>query len=113
MTTANAVTGESGYLLLGDIDTHNGGAHIDKTVLDTPIHIPKRQSEWSNSTIQKLINSKVDGLNKLGRLFEEGGEPLSKRIKRSRNGNIHFIKIGNKIFRVCGRRVSLVNGDRR
>lgn len=112
MTTANAVTGSDGRILLGGVDTY-GGVKIDPAYFETPIFKAKNEHEWKTVELVYLINSRIGALNKIGRTLEQSGVGLSRLCKYARTGNTYFLKINGSIFRIYGNNVSLIKGKRR
>ena len=108
MTTANAITGTTGYRLLSGLDTYGGGVKVDNAYHENPILTFENKGDWENIMLVNLINSNVGGLNKIGRTLELSGLNLFTHCKYARKGNNYFLKLQNKIFRIYGNNVTLV-----
>lgn len=107
MTTANAVTGTKGQTLMRGIDIHSPSLQAEVNYSD---HYDKHKnkSQWKRVTVAQLINSKVNSLNKIGRLLETSKGSLFRICSYMRTGNTYYLNVGKDVFRLYGNKVSLV-----
>lgn len=106
MTTANATRGATGNALVGGFDINGGGIQVDKTNVYTVIQeITAPHKEWEKLLLVHLINSSNEKINQLAKYLEQKNYNLFDDCYYNKKGNIYFIRIGGREFRIKNRKI--------